>query len=103
MNTFSFVKAILDYSNSSKSDDVLASVKQYPLLIDAPFSDISGDNLIRSSSSLHTFTQQIILMIDQDKYKILKNYFGGHVSNIYEFIKNENGNTTTIEKIKEVQ
>ena len=103
MNTFSFVKAILDYSNSSKSDDVLASVKQYPLLIDAPFSDISGDNLIRSSSALHTFTHQIILMIDQDKYSMLKNYFGDHVSNMYEFIKNENGNATTIKMIKEVQ
>ena len=103
MNTFSFVKAILDYSNSSKSDDVLASVKQYPLLIDAPFSDISGDNLIRSSSALHTFTHQIILMIDHDKYNMLENYFGDHVSNIYEFIKNENANATIIKMIKEVQ
>ncbi len=103
MNTFSFVKAILDYSNSNKSDDVLASIKHYPLLIDAPFSDISGDNLIRSSSLLYTFTDQIILMIDYNKFEMLKNYLGNHISNIYEFIKNENMNSTTIKKVREVQ
>ena len=103
MNTFSFVKAILDYSNSNKSDDVLASIKHYPLLIDAPFSDISGDNLIRSSSLLYTFTDQIILMIDYNKFEMLKNYLGNHISNIYEFIKNENMNSNTIKKVREVQ
>ena len=102
MNTFAFVKAILDYSNLNKKDDGIEIQKEYPLLIDAPFGDISGENLNRSSSELHSFTGQIILMLDKDRYRTLRPNLDKYISNKYEYKKIENQHYTTIEAVDEV-
>ena len=102
MNTLAFVKAILDYSNSSKGDDGIEINKEYPLLIDSPFGDISGDNLIKSSAHLNEFSGQIILMLDNDHYNSLKVYFDKYISNIYVFDKINEENHTTITCKKEI-
>lgn len=102
MNTFAFVKAILDYSNLNKKDDGIEIQKEYPLLIDAPFGDISGENLRRSSTELHSFTGQIILMLDKDRYKTLEPNLEKYISNKYIYHKIENQHYTTIEAVNEV-
>lgn len=96
INTFAFVKAILDYSNSPKSEDGIEIRKDYPLLIDAPFGDISAGNLIKSSTELHTFAKQVILMIDEDKYLALRKAFDPYTSQAYVYLKADNSNYSTI-------
>ncbi len=101
INTLSFVKAILDYSNEPKDENGIEIRKDYPLLIDAPFGDIAGDNRINSSSELHTFANQIILMLDTDIYIAVSPFLGKYVSNIYEMNKIDDHNCTTI-TLKEI-
>lgn len=96
MNTLSFVKAILDYSNLDKNNDGIEVKKSYPLLVDAPFSEIAGDNLTRSASSLHTFANQIILMLDNNKYEEVKPYIEKHISTKYHYQKTKGMNKTSI-------
>ncbi len=102
MNTLAFVKAILDYSNYNKGEDGVEINKEYPLLIDSPFGDISGDNLVKSSSYLHEFTSQIILMLDKDHYESLSKYFEQYISNVYRFEKLKEENHTNIICEKEI-
>ncbi len=96
INTFAFVKAILDYSNSAKADDGLEVKKDYPLLIDAPFGDIAAGNLDKSSHELHNFANQVILMIDEDKYNSLRDAFEPYVANKYIFKKVDGQNHSII-------
>jgi len=98
MNTLSFVKAILDYSNMKKGEDSIELTKEYPLLIDAPFGDLSGQNLIQAASELHNFSGQVILMLDNDKYKDLEQYIRPYVSQVYEFNKTLSKTRSTIRK-----
>lgn len=98
INTFAFVKAILDYSNNPKKDSGYEKQKQYPLLIDAPFGDIASDNLKKSSSELHNFSHQVILLIDEDKYNSLRKSFDPYTSEKYRFIKIDGKNHSIIEK-----
>lgn len=96
INTFAFVKAILDYSNSTKDDDGVEIVKDYPLLIDAPFGDISAGNLRKSSNELHNFAKQVILMIDEDKFNSLREAFDPYTVNMYTFSKADGKNHSII-------
>lgn len=102
MNTLSFAKAILDYSNERKSDDSIEITKSYPLLIDAPFGDIFDQNLIKSSRELHTFTNQIILMLSRESYLSVKDNIKDYVGNVYEFTKQENQNFSIIQEVRSV-
>ena len=101
INTFAFVKAILDYSNSIKKDDKFEIKKEYPLLIDAPFGDISAGNLSRSSAELHNFAKQVILMIDEDKYNSLREVFDPYTANKYTFEKVDGKNYSTIKSMED--
>ncbi|MBU3129012.1 AAA family ATPase [Clostridium tagluense] len=100
MNTLSFAKAILDYSNERKSEDSIEIAKDYPLLIDAPFGDIFDQNLMKSSRELHTFTNQIILMLSRESYQSVKDNLKDYVGNVYEFTKQENQNFSIIHEVK---
>ena len=96
MNTLAFVKAILDYSNQKRDDEVFEVTKIYPLLIDAPFGDIFDKNLVKSSTELHSFTNQIILMLSHESYESVSNQLGKYVNNVYEFSKVEDRNYSII-------
>lgn len=96
MNTLSFAKAILDYSNEKKEEDGIEIQKEYPFLIDAPFSDIAGDNLINASNELHNFSGQVVLMLDKEKYENVKPHLIAYVNRIYRLEKNSEKNVTSI-------
>lgn len=99
INTFAFVKAILDYSNNPKSVSGIEIKKEYPLLIDAPFGDIASDNLRKSSQELHNFSHQVILMIDEDKYESLRKMFDPYMCDKYIFKKVDGKNYSEIERM----
>lgn len=96
INTLAFVKAILDYANEQKDGSFLGVSKNYPLLIDAPFGDIFDENLLLSSSALHTFAGQIILMLADDSYESVKKQIESHVSSVTSFKKLDNENRSVI-------
>ena len=98
INAFSFVKAILDYSNTPKKENGIQVQKSYPLLIDAPFGDIASDNLTKSSNQLHSFAEQVILMIDEEKYEQLKSAFEPYISDKYYFEKVDGLNHSNIKE-----
>ena len=96
MNTLAFVKAILDFANSPQDDGLFGTTKDYPLLIDAPFGDIFDKNLERSATTLHTFTNQIILMLAKDSYMDVAQYIGPYVSTVHIFTKEAYESHSTI-------
>lgn len=98
MNTLSFAKSILDYSNEQKERNGLEVQKEYPFLIDAPFSDIADNNLVNASKELHNFAKQVILMLDKDKYESIKIYISRYISRIYILEKNKEQNVTSIRR-----
>lgn len=101
INTLAFVKAILDYSNSPKAEGGIEIIKDYPLLIDTPFGDISAGNLSKSSNELHNFANQVILMIDEDKYNSLKDAFEPYTANKYTFEKVDGKNHSIIKEVRD--
>ena len=67
-NSLAFAKAILDYSSEDRANDRLKVSHDYPFLIDSPFTELSGGNLIKTAENIHSFAGQIILMADDDSY-----------------------------------
>jgi DNA sulfur modification protein DndD len=100
MNTFAFVKAILDYSNKKRTNEIIELTKEYPLLIDAPFGDIFDKNLEKSAIALNDFTNQIILMVAKDSYLSVENYIKNHISTVHVFKKVENKDKSIISPYK---
>lgn len=66
INTLAFAKAILDYSNEERDESSTEITKNYPFLIDSPFTELTDENLSKSAASLHKFTNQVILMSSAD-------------------------------------
>src|SRR5690606_38600934 len=72
--SLAFVKAILDYSRreSNIRDKELKKVKSYPVVIDAPFSDLSGENLDNAAASINGFSEQVLLLINNESFNSIK-------------------------------
>lgn len=98
--SLAFVKAILDYSRkmAEEKDKELKKTKSYPVVIDAPFSDLSGDNLKNAAANLYSFSEQVILLISPTSYENIKEDINEHINSINIFNKNNKGQYSTIEK-----
>lgn len=83
INSLAFAKAILDYSRSAFGNEDAEITKSYPFLIDSPFTELSDGNLRKSASAIHTFAEQVILMISGESLDGVKDliepYIGGRV------------------------
>lgn len=97
--SLAFVKAILDYSRkeAGEKDRELKKVKVYPVVIDAPFSDLSGENLKNAAANLYNFSDQVILLINQTSYENIKEEIKDHLNSFYYLNKNTEGQYSTIE------
>lgn len=97
--SLAFVKAILDYSRkeAGEKDRELKKVKVYPVVIDAPFSDLSGENLKNAAANLYNFSNQVILLINQTSYENIKEEIKDHLNSFYYLNKNTEGQYSTIE------
>ena len=91
INTLAFAKAILDYSNEERDEDSVEVTKHYPFLIDSPFTELSGGNLEQSSTFIHTFAKQIILLISQKSYETVKTRIDKYVYSITRIKKHATG------------
>ncbi|MCM3398214.1 AAA family ATPase [Oceanobacillus profundus] len=91
--TISFIKAILEYSMKEKGKaEEFEIEKNYPVVIDAPFGDLSGKNLSLPASNLNTFSEQVILMLAPDSYQGVKTYITNNIGKKYliQKVKDEN-------------
>lgn len=67
MASLAFMKAILDYVR-----DVAANVRHmadaaYPIVVDAPFGDIKRENYDNAVACMHTFADQVILLLADEE------------------------------------
>ena len=63
MASLSFMKAILSYVHEIAENDKNLSDAEYPVLMDAPFGDIKGENYDNAVNHIHTFAEQVIVML----------------------------------------
>lgn len=83
INSLAFAKAILDYSRSNFGSEDAEITKSYPFMIDSPFTELSDGNLFKSAAAIHSFAEQVILMISSESLEgvndLISPYIGGQV------------------------
>jgi DNA sulfur modification protein DndD len=94
VNSLSFAKAILDYSNEAGTTDQLRVSHDYPFLIDSPFTELSGRNLDNVAQNIHTFANQIILMADDKSYGGVQQFVAPSVKSTTRLLKNSTDGIT---------
>ena len=94
VNSLSFAKAILDYSNEAGTTDQLRVSHDYPFLIDSPFTELSGRNLDNVAKNIHTFANQIILMADDKSYGGVQQFVAPSVKSTTRLLKNSTDGIT---------
>ena len=87
INTLSFAKAMLDYSSEVRDNDSIELTKSYPFLIDSPFTELSQGNLEMSARNIHTFSEQIILMISDISLASVDNIIRPFIAKTYTLTK----------------
>lgn len=98
INTLAFAKAILDYSNEDRDDDATEISRDYPFLIDSPFTELANENLEHSADIIHTFSGQIILLISEESYERTKSKVLPHVKSKVSLTKKEGESYSFITK-----
>lgn len=96
INTLSFAKAILDYSSEVRENDTTQLSKSYPFMIDSPFTELSGGNLTKSAENIHTFSDQLVLMISEDSLSGVKQFIEPYVACSYELQKREGESNSSL-------
>ena len=96
INTLAFAKAILDYSSEVRDDDSTELTKSYPFLIDSPFTELTDGNLEMSAKNIHSFSEQLILMISGDSLSGVKSFIEPYVACLYELQKNEGESNSSL-------
>jgi DNA sulfur modification protein DndD len=99
INTLSFAKAILDYSSEVRDDDSTELSKSYPFLIDSPFTELDGGNLEMSSRNIHSFAEQIILMISVKSLAGVQDNIMPYVYSRYRLEKKEGESNSTLQEV----
>lgn len=89
VNSLAFAKAVLDYSNEDRTSDKLKVSHDYPFLIDSPFTELSGKNLVNVARFIHTFANQIVLMADNKSYGGVATLIESAVCSKTQLLKNE--------------
>ena len=89
INTLAFAKAILDYSNEERDENSTEISRDYPFLIDSPFTELANDNLEHSADNIHLFSGQIILLISEESYERTKVKILPHVYSRVKLTKQE--------------
>lgn len=89
INTLAFAKAILDYSNDERDEDSMEISRDYPFLIDSPFTELANENLEHSADIIHSFSGQIVLLISEESFERTKNKILPHVKSMVRLNKKD--------------
>lgn len=98
INTLAFAKAILEYSRAQRDDESTEISRDYPFLIDSPFTELSNENLSKSASNLHTFANQVILMISEESLGSVESILKQSIGGMAKLAKNNNQAYSTLVK-----
>ena len=98
INTLAFAKAILDYSNEERDESSTEITKNYPFLIDSPFTELTDENLSKSAASLHKFTNQVILMSSADSLASVEDSILPYVGCRNYLVKADNESFSTLKE-----
>ena len=101
MASLAFMKAILSYVHEIAEKDKNLSDAEYPVLMDAPFGDIKGENYDNAIRYIHTFAEQVIVMLaDRDVPEGIAPYVARRYSILKSSSKNVDFNQSKIIPIK---
>ena len=89
INSLSFAKAILEYSNEDRSSDSLKVARDYPFLIDSPFTELSDENLFNVAKYINTFAGQVLIMADDNSYGGVERFISSFVNTKTQLIKDK--------------
>ena len=91
--SFAYIGAILKLLQKEN----LIDNKEFPLVLDAPFSKLSPDNLERVVKILPDFAPQMIIFSKDDLNNLIDRKKIGFT---YKIVSNENKNISKVEEIK---
>jgi len=97
INTLSFVKAMMEYASAIKHEG-LEVTRNYPLIIDSPFGQLSGDNLSNIAFNLSKFSNQVLLMVSPSRLEEVNDKISTKSQTKYTLIKSKETNATTVER-----
>lgn len=99
VNSLAFAKSILDFSSKERVDESISRTKNYPFIIDSPFTELSDENLTKPAKNIHEFSEQIILMISNESLRGVNEFIDPYVGSKALFEKNENEGYSTIKTL----
>lgn len=99
VNSLAFAKAILDYSNTPRDNESIEITKSYPFLIDSPFTELDGQNLVLSAKNICSFAEQVLLFISDISLDGVKDLIMPHVGSQIRLTKKDNANYSYVEEI----
>ena len=99
VNSLAFAKSILDFSSKERVDESISRTKNYPFIIDSPFTELSDENLIKPARNIHEFSEQIILMISSESLRGVNEFIDPYVGSRALFEKDENEGYSTIKTL----
>lgn len=107
VNTLAFIKALMKYSKSNykskgKKDieSIMGDEKHYPLVLDAPFTELSEYNLFSIAKKLKDFNEQTIVMLDKKSFEDNIEYYKDDIGSIYLLEANINQPESSIRRFE---
>lgn len=106
VNTLSFIKALMKYSKSNRAkgkkdlDSIMSDEKHYPLILDAPFTELSEYNLSSIAKKLKDFNEQTIVMLDKKSYEENIRFYKEEIGTVYHLIASDNLPESSIRRIE---
>ncbi len=98
INSLAFAKSILDYSRETRDTESTELSRSYPFLIDSPFTELSDGNLAMSAENIHSFADQIILLISRKSYVGVQSSLEPYIATTYEIVRNAGESNSTIKE-----
>lgn len=98
INSLAFAKAILEYSSEVRDEKSTEISRSFPFMIDSPFTELSNENLSLPARNIHTFADQIILLISQESLDGVKEFINPYVNSVTTLEKKENETSSRIKE-----
>lgn len=106
VNTLSFIKSLMKYSKSNRTkvkkdiESIMSEEKHYPLILDAPFTELSEYNLSSIARKLKDFNEQTIVMLDKKSFEDNLKYYSEEIGAVYQLVANDNLPESSIRRIE---
>ena len=105
VKNFAFISGLVDLARkkarkvddkSEEAEDELYSTEPYPIIMDAPFSDLDELHIKNISTIVPTIAEQVILIVMEKDWSYAKQTMGDRVGASYRIRKVDNSDTSSI-------